>query len=990
MTSFLFENPKMCSNEHESKNAFVVNVKKPGLAQAWPDSAATPYNSPISHLVHSELAKYNLKFLNYPKQERTDELNDWMCLISKLNEHFYQLEKLINNPHSNDSRPSVAHLIYQIETWHKNVNNQLQNYPTQSIRIRHLLFKLSKTIEDKTDELLGKIKAIQEQSEIGVEQIRYLHAPHDLSFFTPSLGRWISEQMHHVLQTGLRGAYHLSPTRWYNIIKVHPAIQALSNAKKNVSLKSFALSGIAHASPFHAHHPDFFMTNSDRAHFKISKNNPIEAEKFVSALEQKSLSKIHYSASFMLFIPRVFAILLFELPLMLVRISVHFLNAISIFMLFGHIPEFIADAETVLTQFHENYSPYNTLQKLENLWQTEHWKRHVSEENIRILQQAQIQNNVFVKLAHFTQACPLWINLHAWYDAWQNSEHKISFSTPNIKTLSEYLALRQQQSPILAPQHTSFNKLETAVDIVEEIAMVLDNQSIDALFRTNPGPALACFNLSLFGFASLLAPSLIPHKLAPISKVMDSILDKLCQDFMGHHAAENYLNIQLSSFLFWQLSFYGSKFLIDIPDPSQRIWYQEIAQHPDSFMLSAIVILSLGVLEAYLPLLPETIPLTNIPNPLAIFYNGINQEASNCIKHGTAPFNFTSLAVISVKSFALYINLLAGQEFSKEVMTLIEEFIFHPDFLVSLHTHFESQQPFNHTEFVLRFCHEKNLTPFPDETIEKIGTQLQIILTAPHQPRTKKEALCQILQAFEQKDRIIENALNDHAFAIMMYHHLNQLFDDYHLENPHEKLDKDAFLLQFYSTYCESRTLNIIRLLEIILMPLHLMTWLMGSFFQSDLWATYGCKKFTEDLYIISKLIYNLIHPLAEFTLILYNYAFLNTLRIFPFVLKTSLETLFGTASLEGNPFYQALHVIDDVIQSFKIHYTMNQLLWPVQILFANLSFYSGRFFDFSTTCHAFVEKILHEQNPVEINDKNMYNCEGIEVNNNNQGVTQC
>jgi hypothetical protein len=964
----------MCSNEHEPKHAFVVNVKKPWLAQAWPDSQATPYNSPISHLVHSELAKYNLQSLNYPEQKKPTELNDWMCLISKLNEHFYQLEKLINNPHSNDSRTSVTHLIYQIETWHKNVQTQLQQYPTQSIRIRHLLHKLSEKIDDETTQLLEKIEAIQAQSEIGVEQIRYLHAPHDLSFFTPSIGRWLSEQMHHVLQTGLRGAYHLSPTRWYNVIQVHPAIQALSNAKKNVSLKSFALSGIAHASPFHAHHADFFIPDIDKEHFKISKNNPIEAEKFVSALEQKSLHDIHYSVSFMLFIPRVFAILLFELPLLLVRISVHILNATSIFILFGHIPEFIADAEATLAQFHENYSPYNGLQKLENQWQTEHWKQHVLEENICILQQAQIQNNVFVKLGHFTQACPVWEKLQAWYDAWQNSDQKIALSAPNIKHLSEYLALRQQKAPVLAPQHTSFNQLETAVDIVEEIAMVLDNQSIDALFRTNPGPALACFNLSLFGFTSLLAPGLIPGKLTPLKKTMQMILDKLCQDFMGHHASENLLNVQLSSFLFWQLSFYSSKVLIDIADPTQRIWYQEIAQHPDSFMLSAIVILGLGVLEAYLPILPESIPFTNIPNPLAIFYNGINQEALNCIKNGTAPYNFTSLAVISVKSFALYINLLMGHDFSKEVMTLIEEFIFHPDFLISLHAHFESQQPINNTDFIHKFCNEKNLTPFPKDTVEKIGAQLQFIFTAPHHPKTKKGTLCQVLQAFEQKDPILENALNDSDCAIEMYHHLNQLFDEYHSENPHEKLDKDAFLLQFYSTFCEFRTLNIIRLLEIILMPLHLMTWLMGSLFQSDLWATYGCKKFTEDWYIITKLAYNLIHPLAQFSLILYNYAFLNSLRILPFLLKTSLETLFGIERLEANPFYQALHVFDDVIQSYKIHYTMNQLLWPVQILFANLSFYSGRFFDFSSTCHSFIEKILNEQNPVEISVENMYN----------------
>jgi archaellum component FlaC len=964
----------MRTNEHKSENAFIVNAKKPWLAQAWPDGEANPYNSPISHLVHSELAKHNLRALNYPEQESPNELKNWMSLIAKLNDRFHTLEKLINHPYSSNSKKSVDHLIQELEVWHKKIQDQLKTYDTQSIRIQHLVKKLSTTIMNETDQLVKQIKSIREQPEISIEQIRYLHAPHDLSFFTPSIGRWLSEQMHHVLQTGLSGAYHLSPTRWYNLVQIHPAIQALSNAKKNVSLKSFALSGIAHTTPFHAHHPNFFIPDSEREHFIISKNNPIQAEKFISALEQKSLNDIHYSVSFVMFIPKVFAILLFELPLLLIRLGAHILNAISIIMLCGYIPKFIANAEAALAQFHESYSPYNALQKLENQWQIEHWERHVSKENLDILKQAQIHNNVFVELGHCTQATPLWKKLHAWYDAWKNSDHTISLSAPTIPHLSEYLELRQQQRPVFEARHTSHNQLETAVDIIEEIAMALDNQSIDAVFRTNPGPALLCFQLSMFGFTSLLTPMLIPSQLAPLKHTMHLILNDLCQKFMGHDVTENYLNVQLSSFLFWQLSFYGSKLVIDIADPSQRLWYQQIAQHPDSFIQSAIVILGLGVLEAHLPFLPESIPLTNIPNPLAIFYNGINQEALNCIKNGTAPYSLTSLAVISVKSFALYINLLIGQEFSAEIMTMVETFIFHPKFLTSLHAHFDSEQPLKHTEFIQQFCKNNDIPSFSDEILEKIGRQLERTVSLPHPAKTAKETLCQILQAFEQQDPFVENALNNHQFAIEMYHYLSQLFDDFHKENPDEKLDKDAFLLQFYSTYCEFRTINILRLLEIIFLPLHFLTWQMAVLLQSDLWATYGCKKFTEDLYLIFKLIYNLTHPLAQFTLICYNYVFLNTLRIIPFILKTSLETVFGIAALEKNRFYQSLHMIDDQIQSLKIHYTVNQLLWPVQILFANLSFFSGRFFDFSVICHTLIEKLLNEENPVEISVENMYN----------------
>ena len=66
----------MRPNQHATENAFVVHVKKPLLAQAWPDFEANPYNAPISHLVHSELAKYNLQNLNYPEQENPTELKD--------------------------------------------------------------------------------------------------------------------------------------------------------------------------------------------------------------------------------------------------------------------------------------------------------------------------------------------------------------------------------------------------------------------------------------------------------------------------------------------------------------------------------------------------------------------------------------------------------------------------------------------------------------------------------------------------------------------------------------------------------------------------------------------------------------------------------------------------------------------------------------------------------------------------------------------------
>lgn len=967
----------------------IIRVEHPNDIQrlAWTDLDARPYNSPISHLVHSELAKYYLDITNTPSLTPSKELEQWMQLISHLNEAFYDLEKLINHPISANPKQAIAELIGQITAWKDRIVLLIENHISASPRINHLKCSLHKKIFAHTEALCIRIRKIEIQNHISQNEIRYLHAPHDLSFFTPSLGRWLSEQMHLILQTGLRGAYHLTPTPWYNIIQVHPSIAALSNAKKQVSLKSFALLGISHTSPFHAHDEQFFASKLDQAYFKINRNNAFEAERWVSLREGKPLEDIHYSAAFSLLIPRILAILAFELPFLLIRLTVHCLNALSILLLCGYIPKFIIEIENQLTQFHHDYSPITALQNIENNWQQTHWRNNVSAESLKILIEAQNHFNVFSHFADFTQSHPYWQRLNQLWHEWLQPKQDIFTTSPSVKTMTQYLKIRanlinvENETPCI--QHTAHNRLETAVDLIEEIAMVLDNQTIDALFRTNPGPALGFFNLAMFGYISLLTPALIPAQLKTLQAVMHLILDKLCHQFMGHAVTENYANIQLSSFLFWQLSFYGTKLGIDLSDKQQRIWYQELAQYPDSFVLISMIVVGLGIMEAYLPSIPNTI--LNIPNPLAIFYNTINHEAAVCLRHGTAPANLTSLAIISVKSIGLYMNLIAGQEFTSEVLNFIHQFFFHPEFLIALHTHLEEHDSEeNHETFIANFCQTHQLTAIDGNTVTTLS---QLIEAQFNKKPSENPELLDILYALKQQDIILSQALHNKTFACEMAEHLNRLFDDYNTKHPHAPLDKSAFLNQFYSTYCQLRIMNLLRLLEIALLPFHLICWAMGAATNSMLWTEYGRKSTTEDAFIIAKLCYSLIHPLAQFILIAYNYAFLNTLRAIPFVLRICLENLFGQTYIETFSIYQALHHIDDFLQSFKIHYTMNQLLWPLQVLFANLSYYSGRFLDMPALSQLFIEKILAEQNPVEIVDKNIYNRQSNEDNNNYQGV---
>lgn len=964
-------------------DSLIIEVQNPSRIQklAWTDLDARPYNSPISHLVHAELASYYLGSVNYPDSFTSQELNDWMLLISSLNEEFYSLEKRINHPSSANPNQAVEDLKSEIKQWQDNIRQKLQTYSHRSVRLQYLLTQLLSKIESNTQIFLNKIP---NQEIISTEEIRYLHAPHDLSFFTPSIGRLLSEQMHLILQTGLRGAYHLTPTPWYNIIQVHPSIQALSNAKKQVSLKSFALSGITHTSPFHAHDLQFFNHSTTSTSYKINKNNSFEAEKWVSLNENKPLDDIHYSAAFSLLIPRIIAILVFELPFLLIRLTVHCLNAISILLLFGYIPEIIIEFEKQLSAFHRDYSPFNALQQLENDWQATHWKDKVTPENLNILLATQNHLNVFANVGDTTQSHPYWKLINRFFQAWWTPEKQAISSSPSIQGIKEYCRIRRNLPIPKSPQekiltHTAHNHLETAVDLIEEIAMVLDNQTIDALFRTNPGPALGFFNLSMFGFLSLLAPTVIPLHLKPLQETMFVILNKLCHQFMGHAVTENYANVQLSSFLFWQLSFYGTKLCIDITDPTHRNWYQEMAQYPDSFILVSMMLVSLGIMEAYLPSIPET--FASISNPLAIFYNTINHEAYVCLHHGSAPANLTSLAIISVKSIGLYLNLLTGQEYTSEVLEFIHQFFLHPDFLIALHSHLhDPENSENHDIFIQQFCQKHQLPQLSTEQRQAlsihIGKQFDTRDSENHE-------LLNILHALHQQDFILLHALHHKTFACEMMNHLDHLFDEYNAHHPLAKLDKAAFLNQFYSTYCQVRMINLLRLFEMTLFPLHLMCWVLGAACDSVLWTEYGKKATMEDLFIMAKLCYVLLHPLAQFIVIAYNYAFLNSLRIIPFVLRTSLECLFGREALEPYHFYQAFHHLDDFIQSFKIHYTVNQLLWPLQVLFANLSYHSGRFLDMSSLSGRLIEKILSEQNPVEIPDKNIYNRQSNEDNNN-------
>ena len=149
-----------------------------------------------------------------------------------------------------------------------------------------------------------------------------------------------------------------------------------------------------------------------------------------------------------------------------------------------------------------------------------------------------------------------------------------------------------------------------------------------------------------------------------------------------------------------------------------------------------------------------------------------------------------------------------------------------------------------------------------------------------------------------------------------------------------------------------------------MLFPIHLLQWAYGYCFNKITHEYSGRKKCAEDLFILLKLLLTIFHPIFQALIITWNYVVLTALRLPGFLFRLGLELLLSL--FKDSHALQTVHhyclMFDDCIKALKLHYLLAYLIQPLQIVYANIAFLSGRYGELSEICRVTTDKIEKTQ----------------------------
>ncbi|MDA9272034.1 hypothetical protein N9Q05_01455 [bacterium] len=239
------------------------------------DKRINAKNSSYTYMFQGFLAKYQGKaiheidkLIDERAQEadkvKQDKLNEqitaikttqgWMNDLHALSTEFINFEHFINNPkHNNpgaDPEKSLEDLLQAVQQYELNIKTKIQNI------LNNLNNKKYNNLPEITAQLTGltikldigiqlfknKIETLQTKRATK-DQIQQLLSIHTRDLTITSLGTFMADQMIDVLASGIKVAYEISDSRFYDLFDLPIAIGALSDAKKMIYLKSQTLDG---------------------------------------------------------------------------------------------------------------------------------------------------------------------------------------------------------------------------------------------------------------------------------------------------------------------------------------------------------------------------------------------------------------------------------------------------------------------------------------------------------------------------------------------------------------------------------------------------------------------------------------------------------------------------------------------------------------------------------------------------------------------------
>lgn len=711
------------------------------------DKRITPPNAPYTYIFQSYLAKArgtlkndqrNLELQEEPNNAKLAKLAGAETFIDDLHALsalFIPFESSINQVHGPQDLGDLQNKLVAFQTAmcgnpRRHVQGKIEEIKERYTdpRIRQLLEKLKQQLLNQCfafDEQLQQLSA----NTPTYEQLRCLTCVQNRDLGITSLGTFMAEQMSTILATGIRAAYTLEDNRLGNLVTLPSHIAALSDAKRAIFSKAFALDGAEYNdtySPISTSMldalttPDVINDDGTAKWFSIKPYvhdwTPLEIDKITCTLTGEALHK-RQQPNFLFDIGKFIAslvetgfVIAIRLPVTLLLTAWDFtfsmIGAATGLPLFQKEPDdkWTNYFDQKLSLWHDRLSPAKAAKQA---WNRRYRRTELDDgdEHQQLLDQSMRDHSVFHQL--FLQFSPQYLanELRSFFQSlWLSMTRipsEISYITSNLgftptpsaedvyntakahhELVKQYLRYREEnpiQAPIRqdtdeagddtqeyeTPKLCDYNEITSPLEVFREIMLTLSDTVVDPMFRKSPGAATLFFTISLATFGSYLVPQATLGNLGAFARYLQSVTNLLSTHFTGKEAI-GFEEQMIACFLEWKLGFFTTELLIEVQQ-GHYDFLAELFEEPEKISLGIVGLTGMGVLVQYLPLLPSRITLPGGISIPNIYTETINLfiDEARGAATGTFPCTTLEFAFLGLKFGMLLHSMLTGSHLSE-------------------------------------------------------------------------------------------------------------------------------------------------------------------------------------------------------------------------------------------------------------------------------------------------------------------------------------
>ena len=381
------------------------------------------------------------------------------------------------------------------------------------------------------------------------------------------------------------------------------------------------------------------------------------------------------------------------------------------------------------------------------------------------------------------------------------------------------------------PAHVRENKIDSPTRVFSDIMYILNEEVINHLTDTMPGPATFIFMATLGSFGSNLVPMAGIGSVHGLFYAINQFPILVAKSFMGYAGPMGTSHGLFADVLAFKLGNLAVMGAIEATNKNNT-WLETLADDPEAVIASFVVLVGLGMAIGYLPQVPSipvNNPLLKQANIYGYFVNLCIEESltaqggvwllaspeymllaykpliilNDLIKEGKAPWTATEAEKFFIACMdAEILKIEDPVKRKNQTETLFKRFnLLDEGFKQMTLMHLE------HTYVAKNIL--KTRVKMHQAATEKDIDEIKTIVA--HGQKSKKattpdEQLTKAMQMLGDPDTPLTFSPAQRDDAILFYNHLSQLFDDYN-ESIKDKpgcfpLPKADYLLAFRNKFC--------------------------------------------------------------------------------------------------------------------------------------------------------------------------------------------